>query len=149
MLPRADPHGEACERGAGDHREVREGEHAVPGVAQGDEDAQVVRRGERLALRVALHHREERDPGEADEDDGPDGERVRLEALGEDGAHHRERVECLLGEVVHLVVEDAEEHGRAHADRDRRMRAALVVAERDTARGGDDGGRGERDEVGA
>ena len=72
-----------------------------------------------------------------------------MKLSGKTRADHRERVERLLGEVVHLVVEDAEEHGRSDADRDRRVRAALVVAERDAARRRDDRGRGERDEIGA
>jgi len=45
-------------------------------------------------------------------------------------------------------MKEGEEHGGAHADGDRRVRAALVVADRDAAGSGQRGDPHEGDEVG-
>jgi len=74
---------------------------------------------------------------------------VRLEALGECRTDDAERLVRLVRELVEVMVEEPEEHQRPDADRGRRVRATLEVANGDAARGREERDPCERDQIGA
>ena len=145
--PRADEDDGRHHRQPGDDREVHEDEDPVVGLPQRAEQAGVASRIEGDSLRVALHPREKCAQAEAAEDDPPQGERGRLEALREGGARDPERLVRLLGQLVEVVVKHRREEERPEPHGDGGVRAPLEVSERHGARGGAHRDAAERDEV--
>ena len=145
---RTDRDDRSGDRGAGDEREEEEREEAVPRFTQRDDDVEIPLRVERRPRRVALDPREERDAREAHERQRPQQEGVLLEAVGERRRAHGEGLVRLLRKLVEVVVEDPHEHACPDGEGDRRVGAALVVAERGGADRGDESRRAERDELG-